>query len=342
MKTITVCDLNGFLTSVSQGYTVYAPIEKAGVTDFHKWNGQNVDFTTLKTAKSAKNLFFPQVENLMHFKTDGKSLEVKQNELLAEKFVVFGVRACDAKAFEVLDRVFLADPVDEFYSARREHGTVIALTCNEPEESCFCSTFGVDATAPNNCDVVATEIGGKFVLKSVSEKGDALLELANADVATDADLAKVEENAVKSKEITAKLPFANLDLTYFKETDEKEIFFDKRWNDIYNGCLACGTCTFVCPTCQCFDVRDFKADDKIIRYRCWDSCMYSDFTQMAHGNNRTSQMQRFRQRFMHKLVYYPANNDGLFSCVGCGRCVEKCPQKLNIVKVIKKMGGKNE
>lgn len=68
----------------------------------------------------------------------------------------------------------------------------------------------------------------------------------------------------------------------------------------------------------------------------------SDFTMMAHGNNRTSQMQRFRQRFMHKLVYYPANNDGMFSCVGCGRCVEKCPAALNIVKVIKafqKQGG---
>ena len=52
-----------------------------------------------------------------------------------------------------------------------------------------------------------------------------------------------------------------------------------------------------------------------------------------------SQLQRFRQRFMHKLVYYPANNGGMYSCVGCGRCVEKCPQGLNIVKVIKRMGG---
>ena len=53
-------------------------------------------------------------------------------------------------------------------------------------------------------------------------------------------------------------------------------------------------------------------------------------------------MQRYRQRFMHKLVYFPANNDGMYSCVGCGRCVEKCPASLNIVKVIKafqKQGG---
>ena len=63
--------------------------------------------------------------------------------------------------------------------------------------------------------------------------------------------------------------------------------------------------------------------------------MYSDFTMMAHGNNRTSQSQRFRQRFMHKLAYFPANNDGMFSCVGCGRCVDKCPTNLNILKVIK-------
>ena len=100
---------------------------------------------------------------------------------------------------------------------------------------------------------------------------------------------------------------------------------------------SCGTQTTrsTGPTCQCYDIKDYDTGHGIQRYRCWDSCMYSDFTMMAHGNNRTSQMQRFRQRFMHKLVYFPANNDGMYSCVGCGRCVEKCPSSLNIVKVIK-------
>ena len=69
--------------------------------------------------------------------------------------------------------------------------------------------------------------------------------------------------------------------------------------------------------------------------------MYSDFTKMAHGNSRNSQLERFRQRFMHKLVYYPTNNDGLFSCVGCGRCLAKCPISMNIVKVMKTLGGKD-
>ena len=58
---------------------------------------------------------------------------------------------------------------------------------------------------------------------------------------------------------------------------------------------------------------------------------------MAHGNPRVSQLERFRQRFMHKLVYYPANNNGLKGCVGCGRCLAKCPISMNIVKVAKSL-----
>ena len=66
--------------------------------------------------------------------------------------------------------------------------------------------------------------------------------------------------------------------------------------------------------------------------------MYSDFTLMAHGTPRPNQLERFRQRFMHKLVYFPANNEGMYSCVGCGRCVNKCPVSMNIAKVIKALG----
>jgi heterodisulfide reductase subunit C len=37
---------------------------------------------------------------------------------------------------------------------------------------------------------------------------------------------------------------------------------------------------------------------------------------------------------MHKLFYYPMKNDGLYACVGCGRCLQKCPVSLNIAKVM--------
>ena len=66
--------------------------------------------------------------------------------------------------------------------------------------------------------------------------------------------------------------------------------------------------------------------------------MYSDFTLMAAGTPRPHQLERYRQRFMHKLVYFPDNNDGMYSCVGCGRGIKKCPMHLHIVKVIKALG----
>ena len=238
-----------------------------------------------------------------------------------------------------IDKVFLSDPVDTFYAARREHGTIVALACNEPEETCFCKVFGIDCSDPK-ADVATWIVDGELCWKALTEKGEALTD-AVKDLLTDdsAADAKVEEKKAEIKDIVEKLPYMGLSLEGWgsEVVDEK---FDERfnspvWNDLYKPCLACGTCTFVCPTCQCYDIKDYDTGHGVERYRCWDSCMYSDFTMMAHGNNRNSQMQRFRQRFMHKLVYYPVNNDGMYSCVGCGRCVEKCPQSLNIVKVIK-------
>jgi heterodisulfide reductase subunit C len=131
------------------------------------------------------------------------------------------------------------------------------------------------------------------------------------------------------------LPLADLNIDKWGADEMLEKFNSPIWAKLYQGCIACGTCTYVCPTCQCYDIEDFDTGHGVKRFRCWDSCMYSDFTLMAHGNSRTSQLERFRQRFMHKLVYFPANNDGMFSCVGCGRCVAKCPISMNIAKVIR-------
>ena len=124
------------------------------------------------------------------------------------------------------------------------------------------------------------------------------------------------------------------------ESGKTKEFFDRpEWKELSESCLGCGTCTFVCPTCQCYDIKDFNTGHGVKRFRCWDSCMYSEFTKMSAGQPRLTQLERFRQRFMHKLVYFPTNNDGMFSCVGCGRCLAKCPIQMNIVKVMKKLGG---
>ena len=338
--------LNDLYAKINETMGLFIPIKRAGEVNYAVWGeGKEVSLETLKTVKSPKNAFFPQTENMMKFKSEGKNLEIVDvREALSEKieerpFVMFGVKACDYKAIEVLDKVFLAEPVDTYYQMRRNAFTIVTLACSKPEESCFCNAFGIDATAPMG-DVTTWMDETYLYWQANTEKGEALTALVN-ELLENGGEEEVAAQQETTKTVMAQLPYANLDLSRFQPENLNDLFNDPAWEEMSEACLGCGTCTFVCPTCQCFDIRDFKTNEGVLRYRCWDSCMYSDFTLMAHGNSRNTQMQRFRQRFMHKLVYYPSQYDGTYSCVGCGRCVNKCPQNLNIVKVIKTLGGKN-
>ena len=332
MKKIALSRIHELFAAISAAQKLYIPADNKGQAQFLPY-AEGMEMTrSLNTVRSAKDLFFPQMENIVGFQVSGKEIKVVDIREEAEPFVVFGVRACDARSFEILDRVFLSDPVDTFYQARREHGTVVTLACGAPEETCFCSAFGIDATEPGG-DVSAWMDAENLYLRANTEKGEALL--ASLPMLADGGDAQVEAVKAAARQILDRLPLKDLDLTGFDGEHLMERFNAPQWAELSQSCLGCGTCTFVCPTCQCYDIKDFDTGHGVQRFRCWDSCMYSDFTMMAHGTNRPTQLERFRQRFMHKLVYFPANKDGMYSCVGCGRCVEKCPASLNIVKVVK-------
>ena len=342
MLKIKLENLNALYAKIAEKLDLFLPVVKAGELNYDKWEeGAEVNLKN-QTVKSAKDFFFPQSEDLVAFKADGKKLEVIDLRKEVEPFVVFGVRACDYRSFDILDRVFLVEPIDTNYKTKREKAIVITLACSRPEESCFCNVFGIDPTSPLG-DVTTYVENGNLYWIANTEKGKEFTEsvkdlFENADAN---DEKAVEEQKVKTKAIMEKLPLSNLELKEFTPEALNELFNNSAWEELSQACLGCGSCTFVCPTCQCYDIRDFKTNDGVKRFRCWDSCMYADFTKMAHGNSRNFQLQRFRQRFMHKLVYYPSNNEGIYSCVGCGRCVKKCPISMNIAKVIKKLGGKN-
>ena len=340
MKKLSADKLYSLLSALAAKRSVYLPVDGKAGAEWKKYADGVALSGATNTVRSAKDFFFPQTENLMDFKMEGKSIEVIDTREECEDFVLFGVRACDAVSFDILDRVYLSEPVDSYYKNRREHGTVITLACTAPDETCFCSTFGIDAANPAG-DVTVWQLKDGYALRANTEKGEALLA-ENTDLLSDTDDAAVAAEQARVREIMAKLPLAGLTTEGLGKGLTKELFNRPEWASLSESCLACGTCTFVCPTCQCYDIRDFDTGHGIKRFRCWDSCMYSDFTKMAHGNPRTSQLERFRQRFMHKLVYFPDNNDGIFGCVGCGRCLARCPISMNIVKVMKTMKGGNK
>ena len=336
MKKLPIARLPELFAAISGEKTLYIPAQDAsGVSKFTVWQEGMTLSSALNTVRSAKDLFFPQVENLMGFKVTGKQIEVLENRDVTAPFVLFGVRACDCRSFDVLDRVFLAEPVDTYYQTRRENSTIVTMACTEPEETCFCGAFGIDAADPAG-DVTCWLDAENLYWRANTEKGEALTK--SLSCLTDGGDEAVAEQQAQTRTVMSKLPLHDLDLSSFGAGKTKALFDRPEWKQLSESCLGCGTCTFVCPTCQCYDIQEFNTGKTVKRFRCWDSCMYSDFTKMSAGQPRPTQLERFRQRFMHKLVYYPENNDGLYSCVGCGRCLQKCPIHMNIAKVIRTLG----
>ena len=155
---------------------VYAPVEDGAMVVFDRYaEGMKVCLEGPIAAKSPKDILFPQWEDLMQFRMDGKNIELTEQERCNEDYVIFGARACDIQAIQVLDKVFLSDPLDTYYAARREHGTIVGVACSQPQKTCFCKNFGVDPAAPA-ADVVLWLVGDDYYCEAYTDKGRGLME----------------------------------------------------------------------------------------------------------------------------------------------------------------------
>ena len=175
MRKISVDKLDGLFAAIASNQNLYIPQDTKGGAKFEKWEEGSVLSNNLNTVRSPKDFFFPQTENLMDFKVEGKNIEIIDTREETEDFVIFGVRACDVKSFDVLDKVFLAEPVDSYYQNRREHGVIMSLACNKPAETCFCGTFGIDAASPEG-DIVCHMTDDALYLDAKTDKGAKLLD----------------------------------------------------------------------------------------------------------------------------------------------------------------------
>ena len=148
--------------------------------------------------------------------------------------------------------------------------------------------FGIDAAEPV-ADVSTWLIGEDLYWKALTEKRrsahESCLPTCSQRTQARTRLLRKEKEAIHN--IIEQLPYTHLSLEGWNGDVTMEKFDSPLWDELYKPCLGCGTCTFVCPTCQCYDIKDYDTGQNgVQRYRCWDSCMYSDFTMMAGGNNR--------------------------------------------------------
>lgn len=305
------------IAPVDQGdYSLYRPLEK----------GEQVCLGYTRPARSAKEVFFPQNETLFYFlERTQKGLEHPETN---ERTVVFGVPACDLRGIEAQDRLFESGAFqDSYYMKHRRSALLIGLGCLEPGASCFCHYFDIDPLACPSADLFFVPVGKSFYISVHTAEGERLV--GELPAATDDQRAALEQLRARPAEFsTEKVPLDSVVRAL------KERFEDPLWEAVAAKCIGCAACTFVCPTCHCFDITDETLRGVGRRVRTWDSCAFPKFTLHASGHNpRTATPQRMRQRILHKFSYYE-DNQGMISCTGCGRCIEVCPVNLDIREIL--------
>jgi ferredoxin len=329
------------LEKVSESFRLIGPVKEEDFHNFKQLEKSALpDLQCLNTRLSPKSLIYPQSEAMFEYSLDDSQDDhhiMKEIEKDYTPQAVIGIRPCDAKAFILVRKNFdTPEHKDPYWIRAYEATTFVGLACDSPCNSCFCTTAGCGPFHEEGLDVLLVDHEDHYLAKAITEKGEGFLNAAGWD-------AEVKKNEA-SKQLETGKKTAEDKITAFVNTDrlEKidtiELYNAPFWEDVAFSCINCGTCTYVCPTCWCFDIQDENRGSTGMRIRNWDSCMFPLFTMHGSGHNpRNTKIHRVRQRFMHKLKYYVDKYDGGIQCVGCGRCVRLCPVNIDIRRVCELM-----
>jgi ferredoxin len=329
-------NLSKALNLFSSVASLYVPAENGQLCSFVLYKPGIEVLLSKNTNFGPKAILLPQTEIIYRYKNHGKDSQITPEDVGLEKTIIFGLRSCDMQAIECLDDVFLTQTTqkedqDSRYRARRESTTTIALGCTQPGVNCFCQSMAVDPSEHIKADLQLFDAEEFWEIKAHTLNGENLIQL----------LEKTGLVTVRDVESVQKKPLRDFSVAVDTDgltTKLQKMFEHPIWDSLAKKCLNCGACTYVCPTCHCFDIS-MRCQDACqgseIRY--WDSCMFTQYSQMAGGHNpRPGKKERVRQRFLHKLEFFPERYSK-FLCTGCGRCLAVCPVNLDITEVIKQI-----
>jgi len=332
------------LKGLCSRYRVFVPVDVGGIHLFQALeDGIEPDFAYQNTRLSPKGIVYPPSERMFEVSLEEKDPDAniyREAEKDYTPQALVGIRPCDAQGFQLVRRNFdNPEYRDPWWVKRFESTTLVGLGCAEPCATCFCTSTGGGPFRASGLDVLLQDVGERFLVKPVTDKGVQFLEEAGGGKEAGEDLSReamvLEKSALEK--MGSRVPTSRL-----KDMSINELFDAPFWEEVAFGCINCGTCTYLCPTCWCFDIQDEVHGKQGDRIRNWDSCMFPLFTLHGSGHNpRDKKVRRVRQRFMHKLKYYVDRYGEGIQCSGCGRCVRYCPVNIDIREVAERMNGFN-
>ncbi|MDW8131415.1 MAG: 4Fe-4S dicluster domain-containing protein [Bryobacterales bacterium] len=323
-----------FFAAVTQQFgEVHAPVKVEGGFAFrrlNRWSEARLDYQ--RTLLPPKKYFLPPEETLLRYRHPVGYEPCAED--LDRRLVLFGLHPCDIYALNLLDRVFGPPFADPYYAARRRNVAIIGMDCM-PDEHCFCSSMRADFV-DRGFDLFLSDIGEDYFALVGSARGDDMVLAAGPlfSPVTPADVDQYKRrSAAKRRAFRIEVEIRDLP-EIFEMEYESGI-----WQELGERCLACGSCSMVCPSCYCFDLRDQVAlgSPDGARLRRWDSCLFLAHARIAGGENfRRSRAARIKMRYYHKHRGFVAQY-GRPSCVGCGRCLAACPAGIAATDVITRL-----
>lgn len=324
--------VNEFLAALSKEKNLFAPQKEGEALQFSPVTEESqVELEFQNTTVPPKNSTFPQTETMFTYQM-GK-LDVQMPEEAPVR-VVLGIRPCDARAVEIVDRLFAWEEDDPYYFDKREKATLVGLACLEPCVNCFCASFEEGGPASTTgLDALMTALGDAYIIQPVTEKGKELFSGQDLlETASDDEIKNVEKSHAEAAEKIGR----TIDTEGIPQ-GLPGLWESPLWEKVSASCLGCGICTYLCPTCHCFDIQDEVEGFDGRRCRMWDSCMFAEYTLHGGGHNpRPTRRERTRNRINHKYSYFVDKFD-VIACVGCGRCINYCPVNIDILNILEQV-----
>lgn len=324
-------DFENFIERLTLDSTVYAPVNEDEVLTFKPVdNSEGIAIEYQNSVVPPKKILFPQTETLFSYQL-GESPEIEEARQEKGDTIIFGIRPCDGKSFQILDKVFGGRFSDVYYLRKREKTTLIGLACEKPCVNCFCTSLGGDPANREGLDLLLTVSEDDYFIDVLTDRGSTIVEQTQDVLQEVSDVQRQAKETLH--ENSAKKIQRSIDVEGIPKK-LNNLFYHKIWNDLARLCVGCSICTFLCPTCHCFDIQDETFGTEGERIRVWDTCSNPEYTLHASGHNpRPGRMHRTRNRIYHKYNYFP-QNFGEIACVGCGRCIEKCPVNIDILDML--------
>ena len=317
METAFISKLKPLLDAIAETMDVYGPAKVGEHHACRKYDPNGAtepELNEIRMCTPVKEFLFPLRELAAVFP---EPIEPKQ----PKPFAVFGLKACDLRSMEILDRVFMEkDFEDASYIARREKMFVISSDCSTPGESCFCNILAGKPYPEGGFDLNVSRVRDGFIIEPGSAKGKSFL-FAHTALFGDVPDALLAERAKLREATQNRLLQTTRDFQL--DASVGEIVERGNGSDVFDEqartCVECQACTRICPTCHCFYLYDTKQRDYFAKMKMWDSCMRIGHAEVAGGANPRKMLgDRLRHRLLHKFAYF-LERYGIDMCVGCGR-----------------------